>query len=131
MNSVGCDILLVMKKHSPTDINHLSKAQLLELMAEQEQSYQLKISSLNKLVQEMVEQLRLQRHQKFGASSEKIDPDKQPDLFNEAEVEGGDQNDADDLNAAGLVEEDPSPVEASPAPDLTDAQATAPKTRGR
>jgi transposase len=131
MNPVGCDILLVMKKHSPTDINQLSKAQLLELMAEQEQSYQLKISSLNKLVQEMFEQLRLQRHQKFGASSEKIDPDKQPDLFNEAEVEGGDQSDADDLNAEGLVEEDPCPVDASPTPTLTDAQATVPKTRGR
>ena len=79
----------------------------------------------------MVEQLRLERHQKFGASSKKIEPDKQPDLFNEAEVEGGDENGADDLNAEGLVEEDPSPVDASPAPTLTDAQATAPKTRGR
>ena len=61
MNPVGCDILLAMNKHSPTDINQLSKAQLLESMAEQEQPYQLRISSLNKLAQEMVEQLRLQR----------------------------------------------------------------------
>jgi hypothetical protein len=35
MNSIGADILLVMNKHSPTDIIQLSKAPLLELMAEQ------------------------------------------------------------------------------------------------
>ena len=124
-----------MKTRSPAPQN-LSKAQLLELLAAQDKSLlqrdneintlDLRINSLNKLVHDMAEQLRLQRHQKFGGSSEKIDPDKQPDMFNEAEVETDDA----DLLAAG-IDTDEKVETDSTTETATEADSSSKKRRGR
>jgi transposase len=70
-----------MKTRQSANLNQLTKAQLIEQLSRQEK----RISSLNKMVEELAEQLRLKRHQQYGASSEKSDPNQQPELFDEAE----------------------------------------------
>jgi transposase len=110
-----------MKTRQPSDLNQLSKAQLIEQLSRQDK----RISSLSKLVEELAEKLRLQRHQKYGASSEKSDPNQQPELFDEAEVESGE---SEQNIAQGLDE-----VEADLAEETQNAANTpkAKSSRGR
>lgn len=61
-----------------------------------------RITSLNKQLFELAEQLRLQRHQQYGASSEKTDPNQQPELFDEVEDTLMTSTEHENQNAHGL-----------------------------
>lgn len=101
-----------MKTRRATDPNKLTKAQLVELVS----SLECKVTSQKKQLIELAEQLRLQRHQKYGASSEKVDPNQQPELFDEAEAEYSDGTELslaqgiDDNDSSDLPNAEPKPA---------------------
>ena len=101
-----------MKTRHATDPNKLTKAQLVELVS----SLECKVTSQKKQLIELAEQLRLQRHQKYGASSEKVDPNQQPELFDEAEAEYSDGTELslaqgiDDNDSSDLPNAEPKPA---------------------
>lgn len=117
-----------MKTRQPIDLNQLSKTQLIEHMAAQEN----RISSLNKIIEELAEQLRLQRHQKYGASSEKTDPTLQAELFNEVEAESETLVEADaDEQAYGVDESSATESDAQAVEPEAAAEAPSKPKSGR